>query len=861
MTVIARKYNPGFLTDDELVELFCVRVGEFASLVEVLRACDGNANTHQIVIGPRGSGKTCLLLRVAVEVQRDAGLSSRFFPVVFAEESYEVATAGEFWLECLRRLAEQPGGGADGAGLRLTYEELRGVRDDRMLGERCLGTLQDFADRKGRRLLLIVENLNMMFGDMADGDAGWRLRQTLQTERRIVLLASATSRFDEIDDPECALYGLFRMLALRPLDDGECVELWRNVSRQDRARRTIRALRILTGGSPRLLTIMARFGAELSFRKLMTDLLDLVDDHTEHFKSHLEALPPQERRVYLALADLWRPATAAEVADRARLATSKVSAFLKRLTERGVVEVTGGTARRRLYYLSERLYNIYYLMRRSRGPDPLIEALIRFMEDYYSPIELKDFGARMAVEAADFDGETKLFYRAAFDRLVGLPSLAAHREELLSLALPLLPDWPSSSASHAGSGTAKELVQRGSRLEEEGRLPDALAAWDEVVQRFAESEAIYLRKAVSASLLNKAIALVGLVRVEEALAVYDGIVRRFGSDRDQVILEQVATALLNKGTALAGQNRLDEALPAWDECSRRFAASEVPAILDMVAMCLGNKVLALAALDRHDDALAVCDELVERFGAGSTEKQVGAVSKALLHKAAAFTRLDRHEDLLAVCDEIVKRFGRSDVPELQGVVAGALVYKSAALVRLDRIEEALAAADEVVRRFSDSEFPALHDRVEMALLTMAEIHLAEGQTREATNAAENVLAREGTGSPDNLFRAHLVRANIRFKAGDRSGSTADIEALLNFVPSLAFLPREVVGALSMFALQYGLTDMRDLIRSSPAAGALLPLTTALELELGLEPRVAKEVEEVAEDIRREMTRIRGRSAD
>ena len=133
----------------------------------------------------------------------------------------------------------------------------------------------------------------------------------------------------------------------------------------------------------------------------MDDLLDLVDDHTEYFKGHLETFAPQERRVYLALADLWKPATAAEIADRSRLDTSKVSAYLKRLTERGAVEVTGGTARRRLYYLSERLYNIYYPMRRSRGPDPLIQALIRFMEAYYSPVELKHFGARIAFEAAE----------------------------------------------------------------------------------------------------------------------------------------------------------------------------------------------------------------------------------------------------------------------------------------------------------------------------------------------------------------------------------------------------------------------------------------------------------------------------
>ena len=37
--------------------------------------------------------------------------------------------------------------------------------------------------------------LNMLFADIADPDAGWRLRHALQTEPRIVLLGSATSRY------------------------------------------------------------------------------------------------------------------------------------------------------------------------------------------------------------------------------------------------------------------------------------------------------------------------------------------------------------------------------------------------------------------------------------------------------------------------------------------------------------------------------------------------------------------------------------------------------------------------------------------------------------------------------------------
>ena len=184
-----RKYNPGFLTDDELVASFCVRTHEFESLIESLSACTGDSNQHQIVIGPRGSGKTSLLLRVAAEVRRDADLAAGFFPIVFAEESYEVSTAGEFWLECLGRLADQALEREDAPDLHATLVALRAIHDDRTLAERCLAALLDFADREGKRLVLMVENLNMMFRDMMDRDAGWRLRKILQNEPRIILLS------------------------------------------------------------------------------------------------------------------------------------------------------------------------------------------------------------------------------------------------------------------------------------------------------------------------------------------------------------------------------------------------------------------------------------------------------------------------------------------------------------------------------------------------------------------------------------------------------------------------------------------------------------------------------------------------
>ena len=750
MAVGARKYNPGFLSIDELVATFCVRTAEYESLIEALHECSGSANTHQIVIGPRGCGKTSLLLRVAAEALRDADLSVRFFPIVFAEESYEVSTAGEFWLECLSRLADQAPRRDGDVNLQRTFEEMRTIHDDRALEDRCLGVLQDFADREKKRLVLVVENLNMMFGDMGDDNAGWRLRKVLQTEPRIVLLASATSRFEQMSDPKEALYELFRVIRLHPLDTEGCATLWQTVSGQARAPQTIQALRILTGGNPRLLTIVARFGANLSFRELMDDLLGLVDDHTEYFKSHLDALPAQERKVYLALADLWKPANAREIAERARLGTSKCSAQLARLINRGAVEVSGGSARRQLYYLTERLYNIYYLMRRARGPAPLIDALVRFMEAYYSTDQLREFGARMAREALGFDGGALAIYRIAFERLVGLPSLEAHRQELLSLAPPAFAYTPSEfSAVSLAPSAARELLGKAAALAENGRLQDAVAAWDEVVRRFGESDASTDREQVLMALICKGTALDRLGRVEEALAILDEVVQRFRVDSGKGHPPAMATALACKCAMLNNLNRHTEALAAGNEIARRFGKSRMPALEAPVVNALIGTAIALNALNRHGEALEACDEVLERVGKSGSPALHGELAAAMVVRGHALIALNRIDKAMDAWGAVVERFGRSDSLRIVEQAASALTNIGTALAQSGRLEEALTAFDRVVQSYKGSDVPILREVMARCFANRGNVLAALKRETEALSSWEEAIRGfEAGGLPD-----------------------------------------------------------------------------------------------------------------
>ena len=577
------KSNPGFLAADDLIRFFCVRIHEYTSIIEMLRECEKNSNPHRLVIGPRGSGKSSLLLRVAAEIRRDPDLSKSLFPVVFAEESYGVSTADEFWLEALWRLAEQAPS-AEGHDLHRTFEELRMLGEGQMLGSRCLAPLLDFSNREGKRLLLIVENLNMMFRDMADPDAGWKLRQVLQTEPQIILLASATSRFDEIDDPDRALYDLFVTRTLRPLCPEECAVLWESVSGQHRSPEALRGLKILTGGNVRLLSIVAHFGARLSFRDLMADLLQLIDDLTEYFKSHIESLPAQERRVYLALADLWEPATAREVAGRARLDTSKCSAQLNRLVDRGVVEVVGGGARRKLYYLSERLYNIYCLLRRSRTPSPLIEALVRFMDAYYSPPQLMDVASRMVSEAAGLQSDLETLHWTAFARLIDLPALAPYRNELLSVS-----PWVLSEPDGVRTSGAKA-----ERVLADTPDPLAPASMEEASRIVGAPERPWL----TGESHKESAASNAAIRAESAATTVRTLLQKMAADSSLSGPADVARAILRECNSFLLMGRPDTALAACNEVVRRYCASDEAGVRLQVARALVGKVGAVALVDR-----------------------------------------------------------------------------------------------------------------------------------------------------------------------------------------------------------------------------------------------------------------------
>jgi hypothetical protein len=373
-------HNAVQLTDEQVRDRFVVRGHELDELLAHLH--DEGPPRHALVIGPRGIGKSLLLRRVAVAVTDDPDLSRRWLPVVMPEELYEVTSVGELWLAALGHLAEMEQDEALGEQHAALLKE----RDPSRLATLALQRLLDAARARGRRVLLLAENMDMLLDEQVGSDDGWALRQVLQTEHDLLLMVSAVTTFDQVEHEGEAFYGFFHRIDLRPLGDDDVRVMWVAITTIDLKATRAAPIRIVTGGNPRLVAVLGQFARQPTVRGLRESIELLVDDYTPYFKANIEALAPKERKVFITLADIWSPATTAEVAARARMETNAVSSLLKRLVDRGAVEVVGGKGKAQ-YQVCERFYNVYHQLRRA-NEDGRVRALVDLLAALYEPDEL-----------------------------------------------------------------------------------------------------------------------------------------------------------------------------------------------------------------------------------------------------------------------------------------------------------------------------------------------------------------------------------------------------------------------------------------------------------------------------------------
>ena len=487
----------------------------------------------------------------------------KFNPGVF-QSDLEVFDIGDFWLEALLYLAKECSEQHPAlcGELEATHVALARRPSGGDVAGHARAALLDAADRLGRRLVIMVENLQSLCEE-TDEDFGWQLRQSLQSDPEIMLLGTATSHFEALDDAGAPFFELFRILQLKSLGTEECQDLWLAITGDRREAWQMRPLEILTGGNPRLLVIVAEFARHRTMSRLLEELVGLVDDHSEYFRSNLNSLPKTERRVYAALCDLWRPSNTREVANRARSGVRKTSALLGRLMTRGAVK-PDGDGRSRLYSVAEPLHCIYYKLRRWRDEAAVVQGLIRFMVAFYGPDETaKILGSVLADE--------------------GLQEAFLSAQEDVDQVLAEIPPGRAADTyrelgeRHRGLGAtdwqlhvAGELLNIGARLGKSGQAERSVEYNDELIRRFECTLVPEVQVLVVRAFFNRAGAKQNAGEAEAAVTGLTEVVTRFGGSNEPDIQECVARALLNRGFLQGRLGEREAAIASYDDAIGRF---------------------------------------------------------------------------------------------------------------------------------------------------------------------------------------------------------------------------------------------------------------------------------------------------
>jgi tetratricopeptide (TPR) repeat protein len=391
-------YNPEQMSESEIKDTFVARQWMLDELLSTVKKQPKGAGVqHVLIIGPRGMGKTTMLLMLRFGIL-ESEFSQKWMPVRFPEESYSVTDLADFWISVIAHLSCEIN---DPQLLSAVNELKRDSRDSTELADSAVATLKNWCRKSGKRIALLVDNLDLILQQVRDENENARLREVLMNDGTFMLAGTATSFFKEARAYEQPLYNFFKTYDLTSLTSDQVDDLLRrraavdkNPGFEEQMKRNaarIRVLRYFTGGSPRLVLMLYRIVASAEPVDVKRGLEKLLDEVTPYYKSKIEILPPQQRKILDNLARVsgktHEGLTPTQLAQETRLPVNQVSSQLKRLSELGYVAAANVRSKNSYYSLAEPLYAIWHQMRFGRGNRQRLDWLVEFLKGWYSEDE------------------------------------------------------------------------------------------------------------------------------------------------------------------------------------------------------------------------------------------------------------------------------------------------------------------------------------------------------------------------------------------------------------------------------------------------------------------------------------------
>jgi TPR repeat protein/Fe2+ or Zn2+ uptake regulation protein len=421
---IAHIYNPGNQTQEELIANFVVRHKEFNEIFNDIKTSPMQAPEQQNIIqGPRGTGKTTLLLRLYYEVENDPALKPWLLPVIFGEEQYHINSLCKLWESVAEILEEKE----EFSGLYDGFEKAQGADDYETV---CFGLLSKALQDKNRKLILFLDN----FGDLLDRFTEaehHRLREILLTSSDLRIIGASSVTLETTYDYSKPFFDFFRFIYIGGLDSKETRELLLNLGQNygqgkikdivESHPERVEIMRRLTGGIPRTIILLFEVFVDDKSGNSLSDLEIVLDRVTPLYKHRMEDLSRQQQVIIDVMALNWDAMSVKEISESIRMESKAISAQLKQLEKNRVVHKIETKTKNYLYQITERFFNIWYLMRQGRRREKnKVLWLVKFMQEWCSREELVERTHKHieALSNADYHAGHAYFMTEALAKLV-----------------------------------------------------------------------------------------------------------------------------------------------------------------------------------------------------------------------------------------------------------------------------------------------------------------------------------------------------------------------------------------------------------------------------------------------------------
>ncbi len=387
------KYNPAEMPAEDLEATFVGRQHLLDRLITAVREqTDAGSIQHYLLLGPRGIGKTTLLLMLYRRIKEDPELSGRWFPIRYREEEFYVYTLRDLLALALEHLYEEEGV-PEAETIR---HEAEAEDDDEQSMAKLLDGLRKITKSYKKRLLLLIDNFDQFFPGRAANDLDQHaFRKLLSTESFLMVVGTSTLLFEDIFSYDEAFFNFFAPIPVENLSDEEIQDLlyrWATLDENqnflkeyEQLKEKVRAITYLTGGNPRLVMMLYEILSQRQFLSVVQTLRETIDDLTPLLKDVLEDLPRQQSKVLDALMRLGGTASPSKIAEHARLPLNVVTTQVGRLKGARRIEVQGeGRGKPAVCRVSDQMFRTWYQMRYLRPARRRVEMFVEFLQAWFT---------------------------------------------------------------------------------------------------------------------------------------------------------------------------------------------------------------------------------------------------------------------------------------------------------------------------------------------------------------------------------------------------------------------------------------------------------------------------------------------